>query len=98
MAALQGRALTEYGPGALSYDLRRLRLHGLIARIPQAHRYRVTDTGLRTALFCVRLYARALRPRLAWDGVTPASRAGLAAYQRLEHAMDAYLKEAHLAA
>jgi len=98
VAALQGRTLAEYGPGALSYDLRRLRLHQLIERIPKTHRYRVTETGLRTALFCVRLYARALRPTLAWDAGTSASRAGHAAYQRLEHAMDAYLKEVHLAA
>jgi hypothetical protein len=92
------RALAEYGPGALSYDLRRLRLHQFIERIPKTHRYRVTASGLRTALFFVRLYARALRPTLAWDGASPASRAGHAAYQRLEHAMDAYLKEVHLAA
>ena len=98
VAALQGRSLAEYGPGALSYDLRRLRLHQLIERIPKTHRYRVTATGLRTALFCVRLYARALRPALAWDGVSPASRAGHAAYQRLEQAMDAFLTEVHLAA
>ena len=98
MAELQGRSLAEYGAGALSYDLRRLRLHGLIERIPQTHRYRVTETGLRTALFCVRLYARALRPALAWDGAPPTSRAGHAAYQRLEAAMDAYLTEMHLAA
>jgi len=54
--------------------------------------------GLRTALFFVLLYARALRPALALDGVPPASRAGHAACQRMEHAMDAYLTEAHLAA
>jgi hypothetical protein len=98
VAALQGRSLADYGPGALSYDLRRLRLHALIERIPKTHRYRVTEAGLRTALFCVRLYARAIRPALAWNGVPLPSRAGHAAYQRLEHAMDAYLKEVHLAA
>ena len=98
VAALQGRSTPEYGPGALSSDLRRLRLHALIERIPKTHRCRVTATGLRTALFFVRLYARAPRPALAWDDVSPASRAGHAAYQRLEHAMDADLKEVHLAA
>jgi len=45
VAALQGRSLDAYGPGALSYDLRRFRLHGLIERIPHTHRYRVTATG-----------------------------------------------------
>jgi short-subunit dehydrogenase len=40
-------------------------LHGIIERIPQTHRYRVTDTGWRTALFCTRCYNRILRPGLA---------------------------------
>jgi len=51
--------------GRMSYDLRRLRLHGLIARIPGTQRYRPTEEGLRIALFCSRLYARLLRPGLA---------------------------------
>ena len=96
-ACSRSSTIAEYGPG-VSYDLRRLRLHQLTERIPKTHRYRATATALRTALFCVRLYARALRPALAWDGVSPASRAGHAAYQRLVHAMDAYLTEVHLAA
>jgi len=52
-------------PGQMTYDLRRLRLHGLIARLPRSHRYRVTPEGLRTALFLTRVYARVLRPGLA---------------------------------
>ena len=34
-------------PGRMTYDLRRLRLHGLIERIPGTHRYRLTDHGSR---------------------------------------------------
>jgi hypothetical protein len=49
----------------MTYHLRRLRLHGLIERIPRSHRYRVTDSGWRTALFCTRTYNRILRPGLA---------------------------------
>ena len=41
--------------GQITYDLRRLRVHGLIERIPRTHRYQVTDTGLRHALFLTRL-------------------------------------------
>jgi hypothetical protein len=52
-------------PGQLSYHLRRLRLHGIIERIPQTHRYRVTEPGWRTALFCTRCSNRVLRPGLA---------------------------------
>jgi hypothetical protein len=45
-----------------NYQLRRLRLHGLIARIPKTHRYRLTSFGLRVALFCTRTYNRILQP------------------------------------
>ena len=51
--------------GQITYDLRRLRAHGLIERIPRTHRYQVTSTGLRHALFLTRLHARFLRPGLA---------------------------------
>jgi hypothetical protein len=34
-------------PGRMTYQLRRLRLRGLIDRIPKTHRYQVTDAGLR---------------------------------------------------
>ena len=49
----------------MSYDLRRLRVHGLIERIPRSRRYRVTDAGIRTALCYQRTYARVLRPALS---------------------------------
>jgi hypothetical protein len=32
-------------PGQTTYHLRRLRLHGLIARVPKSHRYRVTEAS-----------------------------------------------------
>ena len=51
--------------GQSSYDLRRLRTHGLIHRIRGSHRYQVTDTGQRTALFLTRLHDRFLRTGLA---------------------------------
>ncbi|MGF6605740.1 DNA-binding PadR family transcriptional regulator [Paraburkholderia sp. WSM4175] len=55
----------EIGPGRMSYELRRLRLHGLIERVPRTHRYRLTNLGLQTALFYTRVYSRILRPGLA---------------------------------
>jgi hypothetical protein len=51
--------------GRMTYQLRRLRLHGLIERIPHTHRYRVTELGFRTAFVFSRTYARVLRPILA---------------------------------
>ena len=50
MAPLLGVAVEAWSPGRMSYDLRRLRLHGLIERIPRSRRYRVTADGTRTAL------------------------------------------------
>ena len=35
--------------GEATYDLRRLRVHGLITWIPHSNRYTVTDDGLRAA-------------------------------------------------
>ena len=62
VAALLGRDLTTYSRGAMTYDLRRLRLHGLIERVPRTHRYTLTIFGLRVAFFCSKVYLRILRP------------------------------------
>ena len=64
-APLLGQKAQNMTQGQMTYHLRRLRLHGVIERIPQTHRYRVTDRGWRTALFCTRCYTRLLRPGLA---------------------------------
>jgi hypothetical protein len=65
LAPLLGQKPGQMTPGRITYDLRRLRLHGLIDRIPKTHRYRITAKGLRTAIFYTRLYSRALRTGLA---------------------------------
>jgi hypothetical protein len=62
VAALLGRDLATYSRGAMTYDLRRLRLHGLIQRRPRSHRYTVTTAGLRVALFYTKVSLRILRP------------------------------------
>ena len=56
---------SQITPGRMSYDLRRLRLHGLIERIPKSQRYRLTDLGLKTALFYSRVHQRLLRRGLS---------------------------------
>jgi hypothetical protein len=65
VAELLGKSPGELSAGSMTYDLRRLRLHGLIERIPKTHRYKPTSFGLRAAIFLARLYGRALRPGLA---------------------------------
>ena len=64
VAALQGKNPADDSPGQMSYDLRRLRLKGLIRRLPASHRYLVTPAGRRIALFFSKTYARVLRPGL----------------------------------
>src|SRR3954453_22352032 len=64
-APLLGKVPADMTPGQMTYHLRRLRLHGMIERIPATHRYRVTRQGGRAALFCTRTYNRLLRPGLA---------------------------------
>ena len=49
----------------MSYDLRRLRAHGLITRIPRSHRYRLTETGLHHAMLLTHIQTRLLLPGLA---------------------------------
>jgi hypothetical protein len=65
LAPLLGQKPSQFSPGRITYDLRRLRLHGLIERIPKTYRYRITDKGLRMAIFYTRLYNRSLRTGLA---------------------------------
>lgn len=62
LAPLLGLTPDQLRPGAMTYHLRRLRLHGIIERIPHTHRYRLTDFGLRAVLFFTRTYDHLLRP------------------------------------
>jgi hypothetical protein len=96
VAQLQRRAPDTYSAGAMTYDLRRLRLHGLIARVPRSHRYRITPTGAQVAMFYARLYTRALRPAcsLQPSGSPRAQRA----FDRLDAALATFLQEVNLAA
>lgn len=65
MASLLGLAPDDFSPGRMTYDLRRLRLHGLIERIPRTHRYRPTKPGAQVALFFTQAYNRFLRTGLS---------------------------------
>jgi hypothetical protein len=49
-AQLRGLPPQEVSAGQMTYDLRRLRTHGLIAKIVHTHRYQVTDHGLHTGI------------------------------------------------
>jgi hypothetical protein len=80
----------QFTQGQMTYDLRRLRLHGLIERIPNSHRYQVTEPGFCSALFLTRAYARLLRPGLAItaDGAPPVPTKLQAAIAHVDRAVD----------
>ena len=64
VAGLLGR---DYSSSQMSYDLRRMRLHGLIERTPRTNTYTVTAEGIRVAVFYTKLQARLLEPLLEGD-------------------------------
>jgi hypothetical protein len=92
VAELTGRLPQTISAGQMSYDLRRLRHHGLIERIPGHHRYRVTDIGLTDALFLTRAHDRLLRTGLAQlaqpDRPSPLRTADRAYRRALDHLAD----------
>lgn len=65
LAQLPGVPAETITRGKMSYDLRRLRAHGLIERIPGTFRYQVTSEGISQALFLTRLHDKFLRTGLA---------------------------------
>ena len=98
LAPLLGLPAESLTAGRMTYDLRRLRLHGLIERIPGTHRYRVTDLGLRTAVFFTRAYNRLVRTGLAELNDPIETTALQRAFVRLETEMDRLAARSHLAA
>jgi hypothetical protein len=100
LAELLGKARSEISAGQISYDLRRLRAHGLIARIPGTHRYRPTDTGGHHATLISHVYARLLQPGLAQltDPDPPAPSALRTAADTYQRALDQLTQQAGLAA
>ncbi len=78
----------------MTYDLRRLRVHALIERVPHSHRYRITDLGARMAMLYVRVYARGFRPAASLP--TSGTRRGSPTLERLDAALTTFLQEVRL--
>jgi hypothetical protein len=100
LARLLGLRPEQLSAGRMTYDLRRLRLHGLIERIPKTHRYRLTPTGLRVAVFFNRVYGRLLRPALSAlsPQAPPGNNAINTAFRHLEARIDQATAALRLAA
>jgi hypothetical protein len=80
-ALIAGLLGSDYRPGQMTYDLRRLRLAGLIQRLPRSNRYTLI------AVFYTKLYNRLLLPLTAADQpqAPPDLRAALATITRHVH-------------
>jgi hypothetical protein len=101
VAQLMGHSPQQYSPGRMTYDLRRLRLHGIIARDTGTHRYHVTHQGIRICLFMTKVHHRVIRPGFSqlMDGCPKASRRPVtAAIKQLDYAIDQMVSEAKTAA
>lgn len=85
-----------YSTNQMSYDLRRLRLHGLIERIPGTNTYRMTPEGIRAAVFYTKLRARLLGPLLDAGHQPPAPVELRRALTTIDRTLDSYLNNARL--
>lgn len=98
VSTLLGESPSQWKPGRVTYQLRRLRLHGLIEREAGTHRYVVTERGYRVALWLSRCQSRVLRPSLGevlhssscYDETLGT------AIQRFDKSVARYLDAAHL--
>jgi len=97
VAQLVGGSDQDYSAAKMTYDLRRLRLKGLIVRREGTHRYFLTPHGWRVALLFTRLNARVFRPLWAAtdqdDGIPRPLRQ---AFDRVDKEVDRILDAAKL--
>jgi Mn-dependent DtxR family transcriptional regulator len=86
-----------YSMSQMSYDLRRLRLKGLIIRLPHTNTYVLTDEGQQVAIFYTKVHNRLLRPLLAAHD-PPAPLALRQALRVINHHVADYITDARMAA
>lgn len=97
VADLLGLDPDDYSSAQMSYDLRRLRLKGLIARIPKSYRYVVTTYGQHVALLLSKLHSRIFRPALAaLDPQQPLTLPLKTALDQVDAALDLLVNQAEI--
>ena len=94
VVTLLGRSYTQ---SQMSYDLRRLRLKGLIRRLEHSNTYVLTPDGQRLAVFYTKVHNRLLRPLIAADR-PPAPLPVRQALRVIERHVDDYIATARMAA
>ncbi|MGH2764967.1 MAG: hypothetical protein ACRDKA_03485 [Actinomycetota bacterium] len=84
-----------YTSAQMTYDLRRLRLKGLIRRLEHTNTYVLTPDGVRVALFYTKLHDRLLGPLLAVDD-PPAPLELRRALRQVDRHVDEYVARARI--
>ena len=86
---------TPYNCAQASYDLRRLRLKGLLERLPNTNTYHLTPDGTRFALFYTKLHDKIFLPLMSADH-PPAPNDLRQALTTIDHHINNYLNNAQL--
>ncbi|MGZ5372492.1 MAG: hypothetical protein ACXWDE_11985 [Aeromicrobium sp.] len=87
---------TDYTSNQMGYDLRKLRLHGLIEKIPGTNTYHTTPEGIRAAMFYTKLRGRLLGPLLNAGHQPPAPLELRHALTTIDQTIDTYITDARL--
>jgi hypothetical protein len=95
---IAGLLARDYTTSQMTYDLRRLRLHGLIERIPRTNTYTLTPDGTRVAVFYTKVHGRLLRPLIAAGDQPPAPIELRRALATIDRVITGYADNARLAA
>lgn len=85
-----------YSQTQMTYDLRRLRLKGIIVRVPHTNTYVLTPDGIRATIFYTKLDHRLLHPLLAAH-LPPALPELRSALSTIDRAVTSYITQARLA-
>jgi hypothetical protein len=87
----------EYTSSQMTYDLRRLRLKGLIARIKGTHRYILTSYGRRVVALMTKLHSRIFNPAsVALDPAQELSSILTRAFKQIDAEIDRIVSDAQL--
>lgn len=98
VSELLGATARRYTGAQMSYDLRRLRLKGLVECVPKSHAYIRTELGAKVAVFFTKLHARLFRPGLAAIATPPPAPSPLAqALTNVSELIEAAVQQARFA-
>jgi hypothetical protein len=96
-ALVAGLLGVDYTTTQMSYDLRRLRMKGVITRLPATNSYTLTPDGMRIAVFSTKLHDRLLVPLTAANQ-PPAPLRLRQALHTIDTYIDDYIGQSRIAA